>query len=270
MHFFDERLATEIGVNESIFLQNLYYFSKKSLLEGKADSNNSVWVKMSITKIIELQPYFTRSSIRTIIKKLKDLNLIVTEQQDLKSSNNTSSYALTPLSWALMFFLEKRCDREALKQKIDKLERFSLSRFAKVLVKIAENLSDTTNGLSKIANSLLNLANIEIDNRFLIENRKSKIITTEEKEFSENLEENYEVNKEIDILILENSTFERRILKTFLKLKKYKSEVLYPAIIKNGVSDTLIALKITSEGFLQHKSPVAEFYKNLGSLNGLN
>ncbi|MEG1979027.1 MAG: hypothetical protein RRZ91_09470, partial [Cetobacterium sp.] len=270
MHFFDERLAVEIGVHESIFLQNLYYFSKKSLLEGKADCNNSVWIKMSITKIIELQPYFSRSSIRTIIKKLKDLNLIITEQQDLKSSNNTSSYALTSLSWALMFFLEKRCDRETLKLKIDKLERFSLSRFANILVKIAENLSNITNGLPKLANSLLNLANIEIDNRFLIENRKSKIITAEEKEFNKNLEENYEVNKEIDILILENSTFERRILKTFLKLKKYKSEVIYPAIERNGISDTLNALKITSDEFLQHKSPVAEFYKNLACLNDLN
>lgn len=263
MHFFDERVAQLIGVNESIFLQNLYYLAKKNLFDSKFDGDK-IWIKISTTKIIEIQPYFSRSTIRTVVKNLIEKDLLITTQQDKNTSLNTLSYALTSKSWALMLFCESKHTRDVIRSKIQVLEPLTLSHLANHWLKLAELLSESTNPLLNLAKLWSDLANIIIDNRYLIDNRIIKKIN---KEVIKSLDEDYELNREIDILILENSTFERRILKTFVKVKTFKSEIIYPTIEKYGTSEALIALKKTSDEFLQHKSPVAEFYKNLRQIN---
>ncbi|MGL5988210.1 hypothetical protein [Cetobacterium sp.] len=120
MHFFNENLALKIGINESIFLQNIYYLSKKRIIFDK-NIDNELWLKMSSTKIQEFQPYFSRSEIRTLIKNLVKNDLLIKNQNN-KRVTNTMSYALTYRGWILMLSLEKKSELKKIKENLVNLD----------------------------------------------------------------------------------------------------------------------------------------------------
>lgn len=257
MHFFDERLATHLGVNEAIFMQNLYYLSKKELLAETLVLKKEIWINISNTKIQELQPYFTRSTIRTITSRLIKFKFLEKKQLN-KKQTNTLSYSLTDKAWIIMFSLENKENRKNLKKSIQKLECLDWLNLASSWLKSANDWLKLTNHWSNLTKDWLELTNIIIDNRFLIDiNRKNYFETTFENE---------KLDVEIDMIINKNKIFEKRITKTFSEVSNFKNNILYDAVQKYGVSDVLKALEKTSETFLQHNSPVALFFANLTEL----
>ena len=114
MHYFHEDLAKEIGINEAIFLQNVYYLSKKKLVKETINNTLDVWIIMSGTTIKKYQGYFTASQIKTFTKNLIESDLLKKEQRCLHG-NNSLSYTLTDRGWIVMLYLEKNVNGKNFK-----------------------------------------------------------------------------------------------------------------------------------------------------------
>lgn len=267
MHFFNENLALKIGINESIFLQNIYYLSKKRKIFDK-NIDNELWLKMSSTKIQEFQPYFSRAEIRTLIKNLIKHDLLIKNQNN-KKVTNTSSYALTYRGWILMLSLEKKIELKKIKENLVNLDDASWSYLFEHLLKDANELAKSTNPWFILTKDCTDLANIIIEYRNLIEKNKiiEKIKENDDPEidFFDSL--NFDIENQVEEIISENSIFKKRVEKSFLTSKNFHDKVVLPTIEKYGYLKVLKALKKSVEEFLPNNSPVANFYTNLTKLN---
>lgn len=261
MHFFHEKLAAKIGINESIFLQNIYYLCKNNLLKEKIDKNLNISITMSRSNILEYQEYFSYATIRSITKKLINLNLIEVDQIH-KSVSNSLSYSLTPKGWSIMFFLEKPGERKKIETASAKFNNTHLSIFIKELLKTAKDVLNLTDLLSNSGEDLLKLADIIIEYRNLIERDRNI-----EKMESENIEKFQQYFSEIEESISQNLVLKKRIEKTFEDVKNYMSEIIIPAIKKYGILKVVEAIKKTVSEFLPSYSPVFDFYANIYRLN---
>lgn len=270
MHFFNANLASTFGIEESIFLQNLYFLLKSRLLAEKVDNNLIVSITMSRTRIREFQEYFSDAVIRRITKNLLDLNIIETAQKNKRVSNSLT-YSFTLKGWILMMALEKKCDRKIFNKSIVNFNNTLLSECTEHLLKIAEDLSKLTDVLLISAELDAKLADIIIEYRNLIErNRKIEKIT-EPVENEITLSEKfaaidfYEQNK-ISEIISTNSIFKRKVEKSFSNYENFCNKVIFPSVQKYGPSEVVEALKKTVEEFSNTNSPVANFFMNLMEL----
>ena len=261
MHFFHEKLAVEIGISDAVFLQNIYYLCKNNLLKEKIDKNLNISITMSRSNILEYQEYFSYATIRSITKKLINLNLIEVDQIH-KSVSNSLSYSLTPKGWSIMFFLEKPGERKKIETASAKFNNPHLSIFTKEVLKMTKDVLDLTDLLSNSGEDLLKLADIIIEYRNLIE-RDRKI----EKMESENTENFQQYFSEIEESISQNLVLKKRIEKTFEDVKNYMSAIIIPAIKKFGILKVVEAIKKTVSEFLPSYSPVSDFYANIYRLN---
>lgn len=267
MHFFNANLAGKIGINESIFLQNIYYLSKKRVIFDK-DIDDELWLKMSSTKIQEFQPYFSRAEIRTLIKNLMKHDLLV-KNQKIQRATNTSSYALTYRGWVLMLSLEKKNELKKIKENLVDLNDAPWSYLLQHLLKDANELVKSTNPWLILTKDCTDLTNIIIEYRNLIEkNRTIEKIKGEvdsEVSFFDSL--NFDIQNQVEEIISENSIFKKRVEKSFSTAKNFYNKVVLPTIEKYGYLKVLKALKKSVEEFLPSNSPVANFYTNLTKLN---
>ena len=261
MHFFHEKLATEIGVNEAIFLQNIYYLCKNNLLKEKIDTNLNISITMSRANILEYQKYFSYATIRTITKKLISLNLIEVNQL-YKSTTNSLSYSLTPKGWTIMFSLEKIGERKKIELTSANFESIPLLKFTEQLLKKAKGVFNLTDLLSNSGEDLLKLTDIIIEYRNLIERDRNI-----EKMESQNTENFQQYFFEIEESISQNLVLKKRIEKTFEDVKNYMSAIIVPAIEKFGILKVVEAIKKTVSEFLPSYSPVFDFYANIYRLN---
>lgn len=261
MHFFHEKLAIEIGINEAIFLQNLYYLCKKNLLKEKIDKNFNISVTMSRASILEYQEYFSYTTIRRITKNLVDRKLIEIDQLH-KSTNNSLSYSLTPKAWIIMFSLEKPKERKKIEAASAQFSNPLLLYFTKRLLEKTRDVSIFTNLLSILQEDLLKSADIIIEYRTYIENRKN----IEKMESEKNVENFQKYYYEIEDNISKNLILKKRIEKTFENIENYMTRIIIPAVEKFGVLNVIKAIKKTVSEFLPSYSPVFYFYANLEEL----
>lgn len=68
MHYFHEDLAKEIGINEAIFLQNVYYLSKKKLVKETINNTLDVWIIMSGTTIKNIKDILLHHRLKHLLK----------------------------------------------------------------------------------------------------------------------------------------------------------------------------------------------------------
>lgn len=269
-HFFNEKLASSFGLDESIFLQNLYFLLKARLLAEKVDENLVVSITMSRTRIREFQRYFTDANIRRITKNLLSLNIIETTQKNKRVSNSLT-YSFTLKGWLLMMALEKRCDREIFKKSIVNFDNTLLLKCTEHLLKTAEHLSELTDVLLISTELDAKLTDIIIEYRNLIErNRKIEKIKGPQKNeaaLSEKFSalDFYEKNK-ISEIISTNSIFKRKVEKSFSNYENFCDKVIFPSVEKYGPSEVVEALKKTVGEFSNANSPVANFFMNLMEL----
>lgn len=243
MHFFHEKLATQIGINESIFLQNIYYLCKNNLLKEKIDINLNISVTMSRANILECQEYFSYATIRNITKKLLQLNLIEIDQIHKSVTNS-----LTTKGWLIMFFLEKNSERKKIESASAKFEYIPLLKFTEQLLK-------ETKGV-------LNLTDIIIEYRNLIESNRNI-----ENMAPINLEDSQIYLSEIEDILSKNLVLKNRIEKTFKSIQNYMDKIILPAITKFGGLKVIQAIKKTISEFLPSSSPVFNFYENVEKIN---
>ncbi|MGL4802061.1 MAG: hypothetical protein ACRC18_07320 [Cetobacterium sp.] len=260
MHFFHEKLAVEIGINDAVFLQNIYYLCKNNLLKEKIDKNLNISITMSRTNILEYQKYFSTSTIRNITKRLIKFNLIEVDQIN-KSVSNSLSYSLTPKGWSVMFFLEKPGERRKIEATVSTFDKEELFKFVKQVLKKTENVSCLPDLLSTSWDDMPKLTDIIIEYRNLIESDRN--IEIMDLKNSKDFKKHF---YEIENMISQNIILKNRIEKTFEDVKNYINRIIVPAIKKFGILKVLKVVKETVSGFLPTYSPVFNFYANLERL----
>ena len=92
-------IATGIGLNESIILQQLHYWLQKS----KIENDGKLWVYNTYEQWQKQFPFFSISRIRRTIKKLESLELIEIEQLDKSNWKNTNYYTINYEKFYMMF-----------------------------------------------------------------------------------------------------------------------------------------------------------------------
>lgn len=94
-------LAVAIGLNESIFVQQLHYWLQKS---GK-ERDGKIWVYNSVTDWNEQFPFWSDSTLRRIIKKLETEGIIETGNFNKLPIDKTKWYRICEET------LLKKCDK---------------------------------------------------------------------------------------------------------------------------------------------------------------
>jgi hypothetical protein len=77
MHFNPE-IAKLIGVDEAIMLENIHYWVKRNMANGKNIVNGKAWTYNSMNAFTVIFPFWSEKQIRRILKSLKDHELIET------------------------------------------------------------------------------------------------------------------------------------------------------------------------------------------------
>jgi len=110
------KLATILGVNEAIFLQQLHYWlrNKSQNADKYIDSfkNGHWWVYNSLSEWLEQMPYLgSESSIKRIIQNLKENGLIIIERHNKQGFDKTNWYRINYLRLDQVYRQTKSSDR---------------------------------------------------------------------------------------------------------------------------------------------------------------
>lgn len=92
---FDTNVAKEVGVEEAVMLENIYYWILKNKANNKHFYDGNYWTYNTITAFEELFPFWSKKQITRILKKLEINNFIVTGNYNKVSYDRTKWYALT-------------------------------------------------------------------------------------------------------------------------------------------------------------------------------
>lgn len=70
-------LAAEIGLNEAIVLQQIHYLS---MAHDAVEIEGEMWVKRSLSELVDIFPFWCEKTLKNIFKKLKHEGLIITRK----------------------------------------------------------------------------------------------------------------------------------------------------------------------------------------------
>ena len=101
-HYFNIDLATKLGIEEAIFLHNLYYWIQKNAVNKKQFYDGSYWTYNTKQAYAELFPYMSLSKIKRIIDKLLEECIIKKGNYSNDKMNRTSWYAFTECGLRMM------------------------------------------------------------------------------------------------------------------------------------------------------------------------
>lgn len=96
MHFqFDSELAKKYGVNEAIFIYNIFFWLTHNEANRKHFYEGRYWTYNSKTAFSELFPFWTYAQVKTIIKKLHDNSVLLTGNYNGNTWDRTTWYSLS-------------------------------------------------------------------------------------------------------------------------------------------------------------------------------
>ena len=123
-------LACEYGLNEAIVIQQIHYWSDKV----KPSQDGFVWVYNTIPEWKKQFPFWSERTIFSILKKLKELEILFAEKKNENSWNHTLYYRINyekldhTISQHLQDRSRKVCENtvntETNKEYIDRFEIF--------------------------------------------------------------------------------------------------------------------------------------------------
>lgn len=91
---FNKVLAYNIGLKEAIIIQQIDDWCKYNKNNNKNYKDGYYWTYNSIKKWNEILPFISESTIKRILKKLKDKKIIVTGNYNKKKYDNTIWYRI--------------------------------------------------------------------------------------------------------------------------------------------------------------------------------
>lgn len=91
---FNGEIAQEYGVEEAVFLHNLYWWIRKNEANGRHCYDGRSWTYNSTKAFAKLFPFWTEKQIRRIVKKLENRGVLYVGNYNEKGFDRTQWYAL--------------------------------------------------------------------------------------------------------------------------------------------------------------------------------
>lgn len=95
LHSFNPDVAQKVGVNAAVVYQNIVFWTRKNLANGKRIHDGKVWTYNSVKALGELFPYLTASQLRTATQKLVDAGLIYEGNFNQSAYDRTKWYGVS-------------------------------------------------------------------------------------------------------------------------------------------------------------------------------
>ena len=92
---FNVEIATKIGVDEAIMLNNFVYWLAKNKANNKNFFDGNFWTFNSVRAYCELFPFWKESQIKRILKSLIDQNVLVVGNYNQSAYDRTNWYSLS-------------------------------------------------------------------------------------------------------------------------------------------------------------------------------
>ena len=106
-YMFDIEIAKLYGLNEAIFIQNLYWWLQKNKIDNRnfhtaevINSNGDTiqfsgyWTYNSMRSFVDVFPFWTQRQIRTVVKSCRDKNIIYVARFNREKYDKTLWYTL--------------------------------------------------------------------------------------------------------------------------------------------------------------------------------
>lgn len=93
-HSFDPYLAEKYGVSESIFLSDVFFWVEHNKNENKNFRDGRYWTYNSANGIVKRHPYWSRSQVERIVKKLSNCGAILVAKYNADKRDRTNWYTL--------------------------------------------------------------------------------------------------------------------------------------------------------------------------------
>ena len=91
----DRRLATEIGLNEAIFLQQLYYWLRINKQADKHYIDDRYWTYNTYDDWIRKDfPFWSKSTLKRTVSSLEELGLVITANHNKAKFDKTKWYSI--------------------------------------------------------------------------------------------------------------------------------------------------------------------------------
>lgn len=94
-HSFNIDVATEYGIGEAIFLENMVFWIRKNAANNVNFNDGKFWTYNSQEALARLFPYWTRRQVQRIISNLESQELIIKGNYNKLKYDRTTWYSLT-------------------------------------------------------------------------------------------------------------------------------------------------------------------------------
>lgn len=91
---FDSELAQEYGVNEAIFIHNIFFWISHNAANNKHFHKGRYWTYNSKMAFVKLFPFWTYDQVKKIIKNLTDKGVLLKDNFNEKTWDKTIWYSL--------------------------------------------------------------------------------------------------------------------------------------------------------------------------------
>jgi hypothetical protein len=95
---FNYDFAIKYGVNEAIFCNNLYFWTRTNRANKRHFHDGHYWTYNTMEAFTELFQFWTKDQLRTVIKNCEKKGLIIKGNYNKTAYDRTIWYALTPLA----------------------------------------------------------------------------------------------------------------------------------------------------------------------------
>lgn len=92
---FNGDIAAKYGVDEAVFIHNLYWWIRKNQANGRHYKGGKTWTYNSIAAWSKLFPFWSESQVRRIVDKLKNNGAILVESYNKGKFDHTKWYAIS-------------------------------------------------------------------------------------------------------------------------------------------------------------------------------
>lgn len=155
IHSFDVDVATKYGIEIAILLNQINYWCLKNEANGKHLHNGKFWVYNTKKAFTKMFPYMSERQINYTLTKMKNENLILTDNFNYSKMDRTTWYTLTDFAKCIL----QNCKMENtnLRNAIDKIVDCNLQNCQMEETKLS-------NGNYKNVKCIDNINNINISN----------------------------------------------------------------------------------------------------------
>lgn len=159
-------LASRIGLNEAIFLQQIHYWLNRS--KHFYDERN--WVYNSVAEWVKQFPFWSENTIRRIVKNLEDEQLLVIGNYNRAKFDKTKWYSI---NYEKLRLLESTNDVPNLGRRFTQNEQMDVPNLGKP---IPETNTETTSEIKEYIVEIVNYLNDVCGSSYRLTSKKTQTL----------------------------------------------------------------------------------------------